>query len=49
MLRYRIEVMGGRAVIVRRPLQRQVPIFEVGSPVYLSWDLADTILVPNTP
>jgi putative spermidine/putrescine transport system ATP-binding protein len=47
-LRYRVEVAGGRVVLVRRPLQRQAPVMEVGSPVYLSWDLSDTILVPNS-
>ena len=46
-LRYRVEVAGGRIVLVRRPLQRQSTVIEVGSPVYLSWDVADTILVPN--
>ena len=47
-LRYRVEVAGGRIVLVRRPLQRQSAIMEVGSPVYLAWDVADTILVPNS-
>jgi len=35
-------------VLVRRPLQRQAAVMEVGSPVYLSWDVSDTILVPNS-
>ena len=47
-LRYRVEVGGGRVVLVRRPLQRQAAVMEVGSPVYLSWDVSDTILVPNS-
>jgi len=47
-LRYRVEVAGGTVVLVRRPLQRQAPVMEVGSPVYLSWDVSDTILVPNS-
>jgi putative spermidine/putrescine transport system ATP-binding protein len=47
-LRYRVEVSGGRVVLVRRPLQRQAAVMEVGSPVYLSWDVSDTILVPNS-
>ncbi|HXP74015.1 MAG TPA: ABC transporter ATP-binding protein [Stellaceae bacterium] len=47
-LRYRVEVAGGRVVLVRRPLQRQAAVMEVGSPVYLSWDVSDTILVPNS-
>jgi len=46
-LRYRVEIAGGRVVLVRRPLQRQTSVMEVGSPVYLSWDVSDTILVPN--
>jgi putative spermidine/putrescine transport system ATP-binding protein len=47
-LRYRVEVAGGRIVLVRRPLQRRTPVIEIGSPVYLSWDVADTILVPTS-
>jgi putative spermidine/putrescine transport system ATP-binding protein len=47
-LRYRVEVAGGRVVLVRRPLQRQAAVMEVGSPVYLSWDVSDTILVPSS-
>src|SRR5579885_3816834 len=46
-LRYRVEVAPGRVVLVRRPLQRQTAVIEVGSPVYLAWDIADTILIPN--
>jgi putative spermidine/putrescine transport system ATP-binding protein len=47
-LRYRVEVTGGRVVLVRRPLHRQSAIMDVGSPVYLTWDVSDTILVPNS-
>ena len=47
-LRYRVEVDGGRIVLIRRPLQRQSAVMDVGSDVYLTWDVADTILVPNS-
>jgi putative spermidine/putrescine transport system ATP-binding protein len=47
-LRYRVEVGRGRVVLVRRPLHRQAAVMEIGSPVYLTWDVSDTILVPNS-
>jgi putative spermidine/putrescine transport system ATP-binding protein len=45
-LRYRVDVGGGHVVTVRRPSQRQAAVIEVGAPVHLSWDAADTLLIP---
>jgi putative spermidine/putrescine transport system ATP-binding protein len=46
-LRIRVEVAGGLVITVRRPMQRQVSVIEVGALVWLGWDAVDTLLIPT--